>query len=84
MLTVVEHQQNGALLEVLDQDDLLRTYRLLTCPNRDGDCLTHQRSISQGSQFDKPDPIAEVVHHAAGDFEGQTRLAHTARTHQSQ
>ena len=78
MLAVVQHQQQVAVLEVLDERSKDRLAGLFAQAQHLGHRPRYQRRIGQRGQLRQPYPIRLLLHHFARRGQRQPGLAHPA------
>ena len=78
VLAVVQHQEQLADLEVLDDALDHRQPRALDAPQRRGDDLRHGIAVVRGRELAEPRPVPEPGHDLRRHLDRQARLAHTA------
>ena len=84
MFRVVQQEEEFLAAQIIGERIQQWTARLFLHIQRGRHALDDAIGIGQGSQFDKPDAIRELVHEISRCLEGETGLACTAGTEQGQ
>ena len=84
MLTVVEDEQQVALLEGRDEAVEQRDVTVVWYPEGPSNAGEHEVWISYWGQVNKDDPVTHVLRNVTSDRHGQLRLAHAAGSSERQ